>query len=136
MSEQYGMLSCQFVDGGVGAVAFENYLLDLEEAYGKLCDDPNDIGPPDPVHLVMDNVPFHATPAVQDALTHTRFHVTYTCPWSCELMPMEYIFGYWKSQVNVPKSVTNSEGVMDSLCATLQKITLRQVLVLGVYMCM
>ena len=57
----------------------------------------------------MDNVRFHKTKLIQELFNKTNNNCLLTAPWSCELNPIEYIFGIWKNRIIIPRNVQLSD---------------------------
>ena len=96
----FGIICSEFVEGPVTQYVFKTFLNKLFDIMNRY-----QIRPV----YVMDNVRFHKTKLIQDFFTETNNNCLLTAPWSCELNPIEYIFGIWKSRIKIPKDVQLSE---------------------------
>ena len=96
----FGIIKAQFVKGPVNQQIFRIFLLELFNSMNFLKIRPI---------YVMDNVSFHKTNNITDLFAKTHNTCLLTVPWSCELNPIEYIFGIWKRRIKIPKDVELSE---------------------------
>ena len=75
---------------------------------------------------VMDNVSFHKTKKIIDLFNKTNNTCLLTAPWSCELNPIEYIFGIWKKRIRIPRNV-GLDDITDVISQGLLSITKEEV---------
>ena len=96
----FGIVMVSFVEGPVDQFVFLNFLEHLFSIMNdlKIC----------PIY-VMDNVRFHKTNRIQEAFQMTSNTCLLTAPWSCELNPIEYIFGIWKRRIKIPRNAQLTE---------------------------
>jgi hypothetical protein len=120
ISDWYGIVLCEFGKGGVGELVFEDYVTELEEKYDEAVKRAD--GEKGPVWLMMDNVNMHKTDLVSKALSTTRFRPWYSCTYSCELNPIEYLFGYWEQCTKIPNTVKGQEEIFHILADSLKKV--------------
>ena len=96
----FGIISTKFVEGPVNQNVFKLF---LEELFGIM-----NFYKIKPVY-VMDNVSFHKTKKIIELFNETNNTCLLTAPWSCELNPIEYIFGIWKKRIKIPRNIELSE---------------------------
>ncbi|KAA6360867.1 MAG: hypothetical protein EZS28_043606, partial [Streblomastix strix] len=77
--------------------------------------------------LVMDNAPVHLTELVKDKIKKSNHILLNSAKWSCELNPIEYIFGIWKKRVVIPPSESNPRQVINHLNTAFSKISTLEV---------
>ncbi|KAH7825027.1 putative DDE superfamily endonuclease [Monocercomonoides exilis] len=97
ISELSGIEHVTFVEGSVNDQSFRVFLLSLMEklqSHGR-----------ESFLLVMDNVGLHKTEAVINLITSKNYGILYTAPNSCELNPIEYVFGMWKARLKIPSLI-------------------------------
>jgi transposase/transposase-like protein len=119
IAEPWGVFHVEFVLGTVSADVFKIFLSGLFETIRART--------PAAVLLVMDNVKFHKTAGVREMIEASGHRVLYTAPWSCELNPIEYVFGFVKSRVRVPPEVTTSQGALPFIVEGFRSATLQEV---------
>ncbi|KAH7824685.1 uncharacterized protein MONOS_12586 [Monocercomonoides exilis] len=56
-----------------------------------------------------------------------NYEVLYTAPNRCELNPIEYVFGIWKSRLTIPTTVRTSEQLITHLSKSLETIPRKEV---------
>jgi transposase len=61
---------------------------------------------------VLDNASIHHTPVIQEFFERYKYHVIYSSPYSPELNPIEYVFGFLKGRLMIPTTVTEKEDVI------------------------
>jgi len=115
ISDVWGVVHVEFVLGCVTADAFRVFLGDLFETIRGHTREA--------VLLVMDNVAFHRTAGVRAMIEASGHRVLYTAPWSCELNPIEYVFGFVKTRVRVPSEVSNTRAVLSYLVEAFRSAT-------------
>jgi len=115
ISEAWGVVHVQFVLGGVTADVFRVFLSDLFETLRGLTSEA--------VLLITDNVQFHKAAQVVSTIGESGHRVLYTAPWSCELNPIEYVFGFVKSRVRVPPDVSNTRDALPYLVEAFRSAT-------------
>ena len=96
----FGIVCSEFVEGPVTQFVFVGFLKNLFNIMNR-----NQIRP----IYVMDNVRFHKTKLIQELFNKTNNNCLLTAPWSCELNPIEYIFGIWKNRIIIPRNVQLSD---------------------------
>ena len=92
----FGIITTTFVEGSVNQFVFIQFLKNLFKIM-----DGHHVRP----IYVMDNVNFHKTKSIHDFFDKTGNNCLLTVPWSCELNPIEYIFGIWKRRINVSRNI-------------------------------
>ncbi|KAH7820261.1 putative DDE superfamily endonuclease [Monocercomonoides exilis] len=115
ISELSGIEHVTFVEGSVNDQCFRVFLLSLMkklQSHGK-----------ESFLLVMDNVGLHKTEAVINLITSKNYGILYTAPNSCELNPIEYVFGMWKARLKIPSTIKNSKKLIEHLNKSLEDIT-------------
>ncbi|KAH7831894.1 putative DDE superfamily endonuclease [Monocercomonoides exilis] len=120
ISELSGIEHVTFVEGSVNDQSFRVFLLSLMEklqSHGR-----------ESFLLVMDNVGLHETEAVINLITSKNYGILYTAPNSCELNPIEYVFGMWKARLKISSSIKNNKKLIEHLYQKLDDITRMDVL--------
>ncbi|KAA6375252.1 MAG: hypothetical protein EZS28_029221 [Streblomastix strix] len=115
----YGVLHVTFVQGSCNS---ETYVLFLDSLQEEI-----DRKQLNACVLVMDNSPIHHTAEVQKKLTKFKNLILFTAKWSCELNPIEYIFGIWKHRIYIPPKETNQRIIIQLLNETFAKIDAEEV---------
>lgn len=111
ISEVYGVVHVTFVEGSVNEQVFQVFLLSLMEKLQQFTKEP--------FVFVMDNVGFHKTEDVKETIRDRNYSILYTAPNSCELNPIEYVFGIWKSRLRIPLTVRTQRELTDFLSESL-----------------
>ena len=96
----FGIVKTTFVDGPVNQEVFTNFLDELFQTMTSCKTRPI---------YVMDNVSFHKTKNITGLFDRYNNTCLLTVPWSCELNPIEYIFGIWKRRIKINRTVQLSE---------------------------
>ena len=120
ISDLLGIIHVTFVEGGVGDVLFRIFITSLFETLRLR------LGPEAAV-LIMDNAPIHKTDGVQELINGANHHLLYNAPWSCELNPIEYVFGIWKRRVIIPINITKVTEILPILDSSFASISRPQV---------
>ena len=117
INRTFGVISTTFVEGPVNQYVFMQFLNKLFQIMERFRIRPI---------YVMDNVTFHKTKKIQELFEITGNNCLLTAPWSCELNPIEYIFGIWKRRIKVPRNVQPPE-IKDIIQDGLLSITKEEV---------
>ncbi|KAK2943101.1 putative DDE superfamily endonuclease [Blattamonas nauphoetae] len=119
ISDAWGVVHVTWVQGTVSALEFQHFLVSLFEALQRRTNES--------CTLIMDNVGLHKTQEVKDLIRSKNYTSLYTAPNSCELNPIEYVFGMWKGGSNVPPTVRTEEELRQHLSESLQAIPHRKI---------
>jgi len=119
ISDLLGIIHVTFVEGKVDDSVFKLFLTSL---LGNLQIKLNN----EPVVIVMDNASIHKTQGVQDVIQSANHKLLFNAPWSCELNPIEYVFGLWKSKVIIPTQIIKIVDVLPILDESFIKINRAQ----------
>ncbi|KAA6371672.1 MAG: hypothetical protein EZS28_032801 [Streblomastix strix] len=76
---------------------------------------------------VMDNCPIHKTDAVLKLCKEANINIQYTPHYTCELNPIELVFGFFKHRVNVPVDISSPSAIVPFLDAALRTVTQEEV---------
>ena len=115
----FGIIAATFVSGPVTQDIFRIFLSTLFKEMSKLyCARPI---------YVMDNVSFHKTMKIKDLFAKTNNTCLLTVPWSCELNPIEYIFGIWKRRIRIPRTAKQLSEIIKVIIIGLNSITKEEV---------
>ncbi|KAH7826326.1 putative DDE superfamily endonuclease [Monocercomonoides exilis] len=117
--EFFGITHVTFADGTVNDQSFRVFLLSPMEKL-QIFDKSSCV-------FVMDNVGLHKSKKVTDLISSKNYEVLNTAPNSCELNPIEFVFGIWKSRLSIPTTVRSSEQPIIHLYKSLVNITRTEV---------
>ncbi|KAA6362844.1 MAG: hypothetical protein EZS28_041629 [Streblomastix strix] len=81
----------------------------------------------EPMVFIMDNALIHHDISVLHLLQDNNHRVLYTAPYSCEINPIEYVFGIFKTLLKIPYDCTKVVAYINHLQDGFQRITSRQV---------
>jgi transposase len=121
MSRNDGLINAEFCFGAVDENVFCGYLIRTLNKFTKALEGERGV-------VVMDNSSIHRTENVRKILSRFNYIVMDTARYSCELMPTEYAFGNWKSEIQIHSKAVKKGKIVGYLNAALNKITKRQVL--------
>jgi len=120
VSDLLGVIHVTFVEGGVDHNVFRIFLTSVFDTLRLR------IGG-EAVVVVMDNAPIHRTEGVQELIDGANHRLLFNAPWSCELNPIEYVFGLWKRRVIIPANASRIVEVLPILDSSFASITRLQV---------
>jgi len=120
ISDLLGVIHVTFVEGRVDETVFRIFLTSLFETLRLRLGG-------EAIVLIMDNAALHKTAGVQQVIQAANHRFLYNAPWSCELNPIEYVFGLWKSRVIIPPQVTRVADILPILDASFATISRNQV---------
>jgi hypothetical protein len=112
--EYTGVLQVTFVDGPVDNAVFRVFLLSLIQKLQTFIKES--------CVFVMDNVALHKTANVRALMNEKNYTPLYTAPNSCELNPIEYVFGIWKARLKIPQEVRTTAQLMEYLTTSVSAI--------------
>jgi transposase len=115
ISDMWGVVHVEFVIGSVSSDVFRVFLGHLFETISSKTREA--------VLIVMDNAPIHKTSDVIDMIHASGHRVLHAAPWSCELNPIEYVFGFVKSRLCVPLHVTTQQEALPHLVEAFRSAT-------------
>jgi transposase len=105
--DSLGVVHAHIVEGSVNATVFEHFLIKLHE---KLL--PRTEAQGRKTTLIMDNASIHQTPSIQHFFEIYKYQTIYSSPYSPELNPIEYVFGFLKGRLRIPTVVSEKQDVI------------------------
>ncbi|KAA6375455.1 MAG: hypothetical protein EZS28_029018 [Streblomastix strix] len=115
----FGVIQTTFVHGNVDSTIFCVFITSLLQSFQQFGIKK--------ATAVMDNCPIHKTDAVLKLCKEANINIQYTPPYSCELNPIELVFGFFKHRVNVPVDVSSPSAIVPFLDAALRTVTQEEV---------
>ncbi|KAA6337985.1 MAG: hypothetical protein EZS28_052737, partial [Streblomastix strix] len=77
--------------------------------------------------FVIDNAPIHKTEEVEKLCKNAKARIVHTAPFSCELNPIEVVFGFYKRRVHLPPDVASPSTVVPFLDKAFRTVTQQEV---------
>ncbi|KAA6393542.1 MAG: hypothetical protein EZS28_010931 [Streblomastix strix] len=119
ISYAFGVLQATFVEGSVDSEIFCIFLTSLFKSLA-------DIGALQ-FSFIMDNAAIHKTAAVYKLCKEAKVSIYHTPPFSCELNPIELVFGFLKRRVFLPLDVSSAVSAVPHFDAAFRQVSQQEV---------
>jgi hypothetical protein len=108
ISEALGVSHVEIIQGNVDSDIFLHFLLNMHERLY-----PVTLTQHRNTSIILDNVSFHHSPNIKSFFQNFNYNAIYLPPYSCELNPCEYVFGFLKNRIRIPINSSSRENIIE-----------------------